>query len=77
TAFAEDEKLRAFAREIGAENLTFLRGDDIMLKTIVRSNPGLVLLQKGKILGKYHYRQLPSFPDLANEHGFTVLAEEG
>ncbi|MEL6802709.1 MAG: hypothetical protein AAFO91_02865, partial [Bacteroidota bacterium] len=28
TAFAEDEKLRAFAREIGAENLTFLRGDD-------------------------------------------------
>ncbi|MEM6397045.1 MAG: hypothetical protein AAF741_11920 [Bacteroidota bacterium] len=76
TAFAEDAKLKAFAEQIGAENLTFLRGDDIMLKTIIRSNPGLVLLRKGKVLGKYHYRQLPSFTELANEYGLEVLAED-
>lgn len=38
--------------------------DDILLKTIVRSNPGLVLWKDGKIIGKWHYRQLPNYEAL-------------
>ncbi|MCB0482502.1 MAG: DoxX family protein [Flavobacteriales bacterium] len=42
----------------------YLTGDGIMLKTIVRSNPGLVYLKKGTIAGKWHYNDAPSFAEI-------------
>ncbi|MBP5501379.1 MAG: DoxX family protein [Bacteroidales bacterium] len=36
--------------------MQFFNTDDITLKTIVRANPGIVLLQKGTVLGKWNYR---------------------
>ena len=42
----------------------FHTADDILLKTIVRSNPGIVLLKNGEILGKWHYKKLPDWETL-------------
>ncbi len=42
--------------------------DDILLKTIVRSNPGVVLWKDGKILDKWHINKLPKFEDVVEEH---------
>lgn len=42
----------------------FLAGDEIMLKTIVRSNPGFMLLKNGVILGKWSYRDFPTLEEL-------------
>lgn len=40
-------------------NATYLNADDILLKTIVRSNPGVVLMKNGKILNKWHKSKFP------------------
>ncbi len=41
--------------------------DDILLKTIVRSNPGTVLMDKGTLLDKWHYKKLPSWKEVKAE----------
>ncbi|MBV6472119.1 MAG: hypothetical protein JPMHGGIA_00372 [Saprospiraceae bacterium] len=42
--------------------------DDLLLKTIMRSNPGLVLFKDGKIIHKWHYRQLPDRSEMRQKY---------
>jgi uncharacterized membrane protein YphA (DoxX/SURF4 family) len=43
--------------------LDFYTADDIILKSIVRSNPGLLLLKDGVILKKWHENDFPEFSE--------------
>lgn len=43
---------------------SFRAGDEIMLKTIVRSNPGFLLISDGNIVEKWGYRDFPSLSEL-------------
>lgn len=45
-------------------NDTFGATDDITLKTIVRSNPGLVLIKDANIIEKWHHNSLPTIDEL-------------
>jgi uncharacterized membrane protein YphA (DoxX/SURF4 family) len=67
TKFADDAYIEDFQKTIGAD-YPFYRGDDIMLKTIIRSNPGVVLMKDGVILNKWHHKKLPSFEEITTEH---------
>lgn len=40
----------------------FFNTDEITLKTIIRSNPGLIILKDATIVAKYHYNDIPT-PD--------------
>ncbi|MGD0342181.1 MAG: triose-phosphate isomerase, partial [Bacteroidales bacterium] len=39
--------------------ITFCYADETTLKTMVRANPGYILLRKGKIIGKWSWANLP------------------
>ena len=53
------DEINAWINNTGAE-YPFLFADDVTLKTIIRSNPGLVLLKAGTILKKWSHNYLPS-----------------
>ncbi len=50
----------AFRHELGLA-IPFYNLDAVPIKTMNRSNPGLILLEKGTILGKWHHHKVKSF----------------
>lgn len=62
TATSSDDVER-IKNEIGANYLCY-NTDPITLKTIVRANPGYVLLKKGTVLMKWHNRDFPPIEKL-------------
>ncbi|MFV0507454.1 MAG: BT_3928 family protein [Bacteroidales bacterium] len=44
----------------------FYNTDEKVLKTMIRSNPGLMLLKDGTIIRKWHYNDIPSLTELEN-----------
>ena len=60
---SSEEAIREWSDNTGAE-YPFLMADDVLLKTIIRSNPGLVLLDRGRILMKWHYNDIPPEEEL-------------
>ena len=57
-------------RDITGAEYPFCTMDAITLKTIIRSNPGLVLLQKGVVVNKWSHNALP---DLDTDEGKSEL----
>jgi len=53
-----DSQIGQWRDKTGAE-YPFGFTDDVTLKTIIRSNPGLVLIKNGVILNKWHHSNLP------------------
>ena len=58
-----DKAMENWRDQTGAE-YPFCHTDDITLKTIIRSNPGLVLRKDGKVIRKWSHNNLPSEEDL-------------
>ncbi len=45
----------------------FYFADATVLKTMVRSNPGLLLLENGVVMGKWHFRDTPSAEEVIQQ----------
>ncbi|MFO7827690.1 MAG: DoxX family protein [Bacteroidales bacterium] len=66
TASVESE-INEFKKETEAPYM-FYSTDEITLKTIVRANPGIVLLKKGIVLNKWHHRNLPDVDEIEDNY---------
>lgn len=51
-------------------DVDYYLADATVVKTIIRSNPGIMVMQDGKILGKYHHNNTPKMKEVADL--FTV-----
>ncbi|OWY19890.1 hypothetical protein C7N43_19740 [Sphingobacteriales bacterium UPWRP_1] len=58
----------------GAE-YEFCIADATVLKTMITSNPGLLLLKNGVIVNKWHYNNLPPPEKLITKYGFVQRKE--
>ena len=57
------EEVEAFKDKARA-TYPFYNMDETTLKTMIRSNPGVMLIRGGTILGKWHHRQLKKLKDI-------------
>ena len=62
TASTNDEIERW--RDLTGAEYRFCNADETTLKTMIRSNPGLILLKDGTIIGKWSHNTLPQTDDL-------------
>lgn len=56
------------AQKFGKENklvMEIFYADAIPLKSMVRANPGLMLLKNGIVIDKWHFHSMPSYDELA------------
>lgn len=61
------EAAESFKAQLGL-NVAVYGADDILLKTIVRSNPGPVLWKDGKIIYKWHKSKLPTYEEVKSKY---------
>ncbi len=60
---ASDQQIDAFKQKFDF-NPTFLQFDGTEVKILVRSNPGLILIDKGTVIDKWPSRSIPDFKDV-------------
>jgi uncharacterized membrane protein YphA (DoxX/SURF4 family) len=61
------EKIDEFRHEVQAPYPYYIT-DATQLKTMIRSNPGLMLLKGSKILNMWHHHSFPSFEEFRKEY---------
>ncbi len=59
TAFTDNTRIDDFQHAVQFAHPIY-KGDDILLKTIIRSNPGVVILKDGVVIKHYHWRDVPA-----------------
>ena len=65
--FSEPKKIQDFRHDVQAA-YPFYTADDLVIKTMIRSNPGIYLLKNGLIVHKWHINQLPSFEQVQADY---------
>jgi uncharacterized membrane protein YphA (DoxX/SURF4 family) len=57
----------AFAKQHHLLNEIFY-ADEVPLKSMVRSNPGILLLKNGTVINKWHYHSMPKYDELVKQY---------
>ena len=61
------QSARAFAQKHKLVSELFY-ADGVPLKSMVRANPGIMLMKNGTVINKWHYHNLPKYEDLVKEY---------
>ena len=61
---ALQDDMQAFQYENDLADIDFYFADETAIKTMLRSNPGIVLIKHGRVIGKWHYRNYLSINEI-------------
>ena len=61
------ETIEKFKQE-AKTNIDFYNSDGTVLKTMIRSNPGLMMLKGGTVINMWHYHTIPPFNDVKEKY---------
>ncbi len=61
------EMIEKFKSEVKT-SINFYNTDGTVLKTMIRSNPGLMMLKGGTVINMWHYNSFPSFNDIKEQY---------
>lgn len=61
------ESIDNFKHEVQSM-LDFYNVDETTLKTMIRSNPGIMLLKKGTVVAMWHYNDIPDFNEVKEKY---------
>ncbi|MBN1197989.1 MAG: DoxX family protein [Bacteroidales bacterium] len=61
------EKITAFKTKRGI-GFDLYNSDDVVLKSMIRSNPGLILLKDGVVIKKWHYNDFPEWEKVKEKY---------
>jgi len=61
------ETAEAFAKHYHLVSEVFY-ADGVPLKSMVRANPGVMLLKSGTVINKWHYHTVPGYDDIVKEY---------
>ncbi|MBI4946854.1 MAG: DoxX family protein [Bacteroidetes bacterium] len=64
---ASSEQIESFKKATGS-TIDFYLTDGTQLKTMIRANPGLMLLKKGTVMDMWHYHSFPSYSDVKTKY---------
>lgn len=65
--FIGEQSIDEFRQEVNGA-YDFETADDKLIKTIVRANPGLVLLKDGVVIKKWHHKHIPTYEEIKAEY---------
>jgi hypothetical protein len=64
---SSSQQANKLTQELGLTT-QFFYADAVPLKSMVRANPGLLLMKNGPVINKWSYHLIPSFEKLSNEY---------
>lgn len=71
---SDEDDLEKFRHEYSLA-FDFTQSDEKLVKTIIRSSPGLLLLHNGTVIKKWHHINLPAFKEIQAEYIKEMPAE--
>lgn len=66
TASGEDD-INAYKKKTDAQ-YPFANTDDTQLRTMIRSNPGVIMIKDGIVIAMWHYHRIPDYKSLNQEY---------
>ncbi len=58
------DKIKSFKKEVNATYDFYISPDDVPLKAMIRSNPGLIMIRDTVVTAMWPYREFPSYNDV-------------